>query len=119
MPKIDYLSLIKSEEIFLWEIPKKYRTYEVCIEAFNKEIMSLIHIPKEYITYKMCLNAIQHNKLLSLASKWYSEPLINAIPEHLQTNELCKLIIQQNPNNFKYIKNPSQEIINLYNILSI
>jgi hypothetical protein len=88
-------------------VPEKFRTPELCRITLGK-IESIAYVPKKDRTYELCLEAV----------KDFGRNLIH-VPEHLQTNEICKIAIQQDLDNFYQLKNPSEEIINFYNLLSI
>jgi predicted SAM-dependent methyltransferase len=65
-------------------------------------------IPEEVLTENMCINLLKNECIL-----------ICDIPEKFHTEKVLKLAVQLNRKNFNLIKNPSQEIIDFYNLLSI
>jgi hypothetical protein len=89
-------------------IPKKFITYEMCLGFIKQGARILEHIPKELMTEELCSEAIK-NSLFSL----------QFLPEEFQTNELCFNSIKRDVRCFKYIKNPSQEVIDFYELMKI
>jgi hypothetical protein len=105
---IDYLQLIKQEKLCIFDVPKEHVTYEICLESVKLNGMLLYYVPSMLKTLELCKIAVSQFGCV-----------IYDVPSHLQTNEICKIALQYGLGNFKYIKSPSQEIIDLYNLLSI
>jgi hypothetical protein len=78
------------------------------LKAVESDLIYIWQMTDEIKTKEICLAAV----------KKYPDNIVY-VPEELQTDELCKIAICKKPRSFKYIKNPSQNIINLYNLLSI
>jgi hypothetical protein len=128
----DYLSLIKQNEIYLYDIPIKFQTYDICLEAVKQYGWSLEYVPGELRTLEICSIAFNHSPdmiyhiprkirtyemyLIAVRQNIFQFEFVSIIH---QTDELCKIALQYDLDNFQYIKNPSEEIINLYNLLSI
>jgi hypothetical protein len=94
--------------IFLEHFSEEERTPELCLEAVKQDGWALKFVPIHLMTEEICLIAIKED----------CESLF-FIPEKFQTNEICKIAIEEDFYYYKYIKNPTQEIINLYNLLTL
>ena len=94
------------EPICLWLndfrfIPDKYKTQEICLNAFKKNLWALQYIPKELRT----------KELYELAVRQDGRTL-EYIPKELRTKELCELAIQQNGRFLEYI--PKIKFFNIF-----
>jgi hypothetical protein len=82
-------------------------TYELCLHSIYRDPSMIKFVPKQFLTEELCEKTIKQNAFH-----------LSFVPEHFQI-KLQKYALQQDIDNFKYIKNPSQEIIDLHNLLSI
>ena len=57
-------------------VPKKYRTYELCLEAIKNNIGSINHVPKKYLSEEFILKAtFKSDDILSYFRKKLSSNL--------------------------------------------
>jgi hypothetical protein len=106
------------------------KTYELCLEAVKRNHYALLFIPDQLITYELCLISVEK-----------AASCIQYVPERFQTNEICLKVIKDNPLYICHIKNitdemwktaiaidpklffknrnPSQEVIDFYELLKI
>jgi len=78
-----YLTDIKNGEIRLKEIPKKIRTYEICLEAVRQYGSNLKDVPEDLKTEEICLEAIKHIGYM-----------VNYIPKDLQNKKFYAIIVR-------------------------
>jgi hypothetical protein len=95
-------------DYFLDEIPKELITREFCLKAVKQSYEAIHWVPfvddEIYkIAIDQCVNCFF----------WIKEPSQNV------TNHFHKIRIKEDPTYFQIIKNPSKEIVDLYNLLSI
>ena len=111
---ITRLQAVRESGLALVHIPKKERTYELCLEAVKRTGNALKFVPNEIVTEEICLIAIRTNG-------W----AIQFIPEEFLTYEMCKEIIDRRfcvfghvPEEFKRrFKNGNEELLSKREIL--
>lgn len=81
--EIKYLTDIKNGEIRLKDIPKKIRTYEICIEAVKQHGSNLKDVPEDLKTEEICLEAIKHIGYM-----------VNYIPKDLQNKKFYAKVLK-------------------------
>jgi hypothetical protein len=99
---------IKECGTILKYVPEEFKTQKLCIEAVKQKPHALQYVPKELKTPELCLLAIKQHAYC-----------MQHIPEELKTEEMFEMAVKQNLKYFSQIKNPSQNIINLYELLTL
>lgn len=85
-------------------VPKKFRTYELCMYAIERNARALESVPREIIDYAMAEKAISIDGYSLLY-----------VPKHLQRCELCRLAVETNGEAFLHIR-PEQRSEELYRL---
>ena len=85
-------------------IPEEFKTEEICLEAVKNNSYALQHVNNQ--TEEICLEAIKKDG--------YCLRYVNN-----QTDKICLEAINKNINAFNLIENPSQEVINCYNLMNL
>ena len=85
------LAAVKQDGRALRFVHKKYKTYEVCLEAIkNGGALSLV--PRELLTAEFCLEAVKHNGIA-----------LKSIPFNLITSKMCLVAVKQNGRALEYV----------------
>lgn len=74
----EYVKRIKERKIRFSNIPKKIRTYEMCLEAVKVNPFNLKEVPEEFLTEELCYAAVEHD---SMAMRF--------VPSNIKTKQFC------------------------------
>ena len=112
----EYVKRIKERKISFYNIPKKIRTYEMCIEAVKISPYNLKDVPEELITEELCLIAIEHdfiamryvpkkikNKRFCLKAITINEECIRFLPSEYIDDKMTMNLIMKDGKNIRYI----------------
>lgn len=81
----EYIKRIKERKIIFSNIPKKIRTYEMCLEAVKINPFNLKEVPEEFLTEELCFAAVEHD---SMAMRF--------VPKNIKTKKFCLKAIELN-----------------------
>lgn len=112
----EYVNRIKERKISFNNIPKKIRTYEMCIEAVKISPYNLKDVPEELITEELCLIAIENNyiamryvpkkiknKRFCLKAITINEECIRFFPSEYIDDKMAMNLITKDGKNIRYI----------------
>lgn len=112
----EYVKRIKERKISFYNIPKKIRTYEMCIEAVKISPYNLKDVPEELITEELCLIAIEYNsiamryvpkkiknKRFCLKAITINEECIRFFPSEYIDDKMAMNLIMKDGKNIRYI----------------
>ena len=57
------LNKIKERKVSFRSIPKKIRTYEMCLEAVKINPFNLKEVPEDFLTEELCFAAVEHDSM--------------------------------------------------------
>ena len=91
------LNKIKERKVSFRSIPKKIRTYEMCLEAVKINPFNLKEVPEDFLTEELCFAAVEHD---SMAMRF--------IPKNIKTKKFCLKAIELNEDCMRFF--PSEYV---------
>lgn len=86
----------KKSGYLIKDIPHKYITEEICLEAVKNKGHVIKHIPEKFLTEEICLEAIK-------CDNGFSYAILKNIPMHLRTYDVCLEAVIQSSESFEYV----------------
>ena len=123
-----YEKLVEKSHKILPRIPAESRTRKLCMIAIKQDSMSLQHVPMLLRDHEMCLTAIKNapgainyfpishiptnvlNEEICTRSVMKNGRLLQLIPNHLKTINVCMMAINQDPAAIEHV--PSDLLLN-------
>lgn len=103
-------------------VPKDHITLELCMAAVRQNGMNVFYVPDEYRTPELLMETVKQKpgvlyyRLVDTVPEevWIEAAtrdgaLLECIPSHLKTIELCDAAVRSNPKAIKWIDNPTHE----------